>query len=419
MLRRIPAVKWAFARLRPAPHGGSIDVPPAVEDVSPVINEDTTAKDIAAETIAEAASADVTVTNTVSARDDADLAAPSLQDDTAISIVAESPPAAPTDASANDDSSRETPSDIEPVVEPESSVPAAEIEVATEDAPEPVISNDPAVEIAVTVESVDVEPVATDAVSQPVEAAEPGVSTDPIPVEAEADVLAETSSSPLDVEGAPVDAPALVTDDDCSPDANVDVEPTLGESRVTSADAEAPAEPAPENRRDSAPSLGDAMVIEPAAADLAVPAVAQHSSTEAASVVTDIETAPVLVSPSPQRRSTPKARARAAEPTDRATLIRQRWAESGIRMWNPRLHGTGEATLNIQGSIGLLPPAPGETMPRYDKLEFKLLGGQIVCEGVIVDAPVQASHRNFTRLAEPGKLERVREPARERQAALA
>jgi hypothetical protein len=88
-------------------------------------------------------------------------------------------------------------------------------------------------------------------------------------------------------------------------------------------------------------------------------------------------------------------------------------------MWNPRLHGTGEATLNIQGSIGLLPPSPGETMPRYDKLEFKMLGGQIVCEGIIVAAPAQAGHRNFTRLAEPAKPDRVREPARERQAALA
>lgn len=88
-------------------------------------------------------------------------------------------------------------------------------------------------------------------------------------------------------------------------------------------------------------------------------------------------------------------------------------------MWNPRLHGTGEAALNIQGSVGLLPPAPGETMPRYDKLEFKMLGGQIICEGVIVEAPPQANQRSFTRLVEPRNIERVREPTRERQAALA
>ena len=88
-------------------------------------------------------------------------------------------------------------------------------------------------------------------------------------------------------------------------------------------------------------------------------------------------------------------------------------------MWNPRLHGTGNATLNIQGRSELLPPEPGETMPRYDKLEFKMLGGQIVCEGVIVEAAAQAGHRSFTRLAEPRNQDRVREPARDRQAALA
>ena len=64
-------------------------------------------------------------------------------------------------------------------------------------------------------------------------------------------------------------------------------------------------------------------------------------------------------------------------------------------------------------------PAAGETMPRYDKMEFKMLGGQIVCEGVIVEAPAQGSQRSFTRLAEPRNPERARELMRERQAALA
>ena len=31
---------------------------------------------------------------------------------------------------------------------------------------------------------------------------------------------------------------------------------------------------------------------------------------------------------------------------------------------------------------------PGETLPRYDKLEFKLIDGHIVCEGVVVDPPM-------------------------------
>ena len=37
LLRRIPAVKWAFTRLRPSPHGGSIDVAPDTADASPPI----------------------------------------------------------------------------------------------------------------------------------------------------------------------------------------------------------------------------------------------------------------------------------------------------------------------------------------------------------------------------------------------
>ncbi|TWI10099.1 hypothetical protein IQ17_01179 [Bradyrhizobium daqingense] len=152
----------------------------------------------------------------------------------------------------------------------------------------------------------------------------------------------------------------------------------------------------------------------PRAADIA----AEAPSAEPGAAVTSTEP-PAPVSPPSEVRNVRKVRARPAEPADRAALIRQRWAETGVRMWNPRLHGTGDATLNIQGSVGLLPPAPGETMPRYDKLEFKMLGGQIVCEGIIVEAPVYASQRNFTRLAEPTKSDRVREPVRERQAALA
>ncbi|MDA9463583.1 hypothetical protein [Bradyrhizobium sp. CCBAU 53415] len=413
MLRRIPAVKWAFTRLRPVPHDGSIDATPVAADVSPVIAEAVAAEGIAAGAIAEAASTDTSEISTLPARDEAEIAVvASSQDDTAISIIAESPPAAPIDASACEDSSPETPPDIEPVVAPKVSVPAAEIVTAAEDAAEPAVSNHPAVEVSATVESIDSEQVVVDA-------AEVAISSDPLPPEAEPAVTAETSPPPVDVETAPVDAPALVVDDHRSPDIIVDVEPTVDEPCITSADAEVLTEPVPENHFDSDCSTGDAVAIEPAAADIAASVVAEHGSPDAASAVIDIDPAPALESPAPEIRSAPKLRARAAEPADRAALIRQRWAETGIRMWNPRLHGTGEAALNIQGSVGLLPPAPGETMPRYDKLEFKMLGGQIVCEGVIVEAPAQASHRSFTRLAEPGKIERVREPTRERQAALA
>ncbi len=75
------------------------------------------------------------------------------------------------------------------------------------------------------------------------------------------------------------------------------------------------------------------------------------------------------------------------EPSGREHLIRRRWAETGIKMWNPNVHGAGHAALNIQGRAGLLPVKPGGTLPGYDKLEFKLIAGRIVCEGVVVDPP--------------------------------
>jgi hypothetical protein len=81
--------------------------------------------------------------------------------------------------------------------------------------------------------------------------------------------------------------------------------------------------------------------------------------------------------------------------SEREKLIRRRWLETGIKMWNPDVHGAGYAALNIQGRAELLPPKPGETLPGYDTLEFKMVrsyvNGQavnrIVCEGVVVDPP--------------------------------
>ncbi len=76
-----------------------------------------------------------------------------------------------------------------------------------------------------------------------------------------------------------------------------------------------------------------------------------------------------------------------SDQSEREKLIRRRWRETGIKMWNPDVHGAGHVALNIQGRVELLPPKPGETLPEYDKLEFKLIGGRIVCEGVVVDPP--------------------------------
>jgi hypothetical protein len=91
------------------------------------------------------------------------------------------------------------------------------------------------------------------------------------------------------------------------------------------------------------------------------------------------------------------AAAETNDQSDREKLIRRRWLETGIKMWNPHVHGAGHAALNIQGRAELLSPKPGETLPRYDKLEFKLVqctvNGQavnrIACEGVIVDPPTR------------------------------
>jgi hypothetical protein len=85
----------------------------------------------------------------------------------------------------------------------------------------------------------------------------------------------------------------------------------------------------------------------------------------------------------------------ANDPSERENLIRRRWTETGIKMWNPDVHGAGLAALNIQGRAELLPVKPGETLPGYDKLEFRMVrsyvNGQavnrIVCEGVVVDPP--------------------------------
>ena len=76
-----------------------------------------------------------------------------------------------------------------------------------------------------------------------------------------------------------------------------------------------------------------------------------------------------------------------SDQSEREKLIRRRWTETGIKMWNPDVHGAGHASLNIQGRTELLPVKPGEMLPGYDKLEFKIVNGEIVCEAVVVDPP--------------------------------
>ncbi|MDI3565897.1 hypothetical protein [Bradyrhizobium sp. Arg816] len=453
MLRRIPAVKWAFTRLRPLPHGGSIDVVPIAASESPAIVAD----------IAEAVAApDSTSTSPLRSDTEIAVASPLAEDRAAISVIPEIPSAAPTDISIANDSSLEAPTEVEsvvleevsvspveveseaidahdlvtndppaelqtnvaPVVVEETPVPVVEIESGRVDAPE-LVSSDPSVELPEIVEPIIVEEARlspVEAESRQANVSEPVIGSDPSPelsAEVELVVVEEALVSSFDIETAPVDAPVPAVNDDTSADV-ADVEPSAVEdSCVALADSDASAEEASESSIDSAPLPIVAMEIEPVPANDSAPVAAEGPSADTASVVTHVAPEPVSESPAPVIPSAPKTRAKVVEPIDRATLIRQRWAETGIRMWNPRLHGAGDAALNIQGRVELLPPAPGETMPRYDKLEFRMSGGQIVCEGVVVEAPASAGHRSFTQLAEPRNPDRTREPIRERQAALA
>ncbi len=369
LLSRIPAVKWAVNRLRPLPHSGSLDVAPVAADEQ-------------SEVVAAAGPAlDIDISAEPEHRD-AEVTSPVAEHGTVASIIAESSSATPTDICLSDDASPETPAEVERIVVEDVQVSAVEIESI--EVPEPLISDeatsdDDAEIVPVVAEQAIIEPVEIETV--PVEASEPGVEVEPV------------SAASVEIEPVAANEPPVVVVD------NEIAAPDVAEASI-----------------DSEPAPSVATEIEPIVAadpEPVVDAVAPDASTAAPEVAEQVELAP------PAPKSSPKLRAKPAEPTDRAALIRQRWAETGIRMWNPRLHGTGEATLNIQGRIGLLPPEPGETMPRYDKLEFKLLGGQIVCEGVIVEAPVHAGQRSFTRLAEPRSTDRTHEPVRERQAALA
>ena len=102
LLRRIPAVKWAFTRLRPLPHGGSIDVAPIAASVSPAIVAD----------IVEAVPApDSISTNPLRSDTEIAVAASVAEDGTAISVIPESPFAAPTDISVTEDPSLDAPTE--------------------------------------------------------------------------------------------------------------------------------------------------------------------------------------------------------------------------------------------------------------------------------------------------------------------
>jgi hypothetical protein len=167
------------------------------------------------------------------------------------------------------------------------------------------------------------------------------------------------------------------------------------------------------NKRRAEPRAGDVAVGPPVASERAVervavvpePPVASERAVERVAVVAE----PPAVSENPVERvavvaEQPGAADVAKPETDpksaRQDLIRRRWAETGIKMWNPDVHGAGKAALSIQGGAALLPPKQGETMPRYDRLEFRMMrsevegqADQIICEGVVVDPPRRRAGR--------------------------
>lgn len=376
MLRRIPAVDWAFARLRPSPHSGNIEVAPIDRDASPAIIEDITSTDAAP--IPEVSSAPVR---------DADFAtgAPVPENDAAASVVAEKPF---NDICVSDVLSSDRATEIET---PATTPVAAEVLASSAEA-----ENEPTAVSDLAIAADDEAPAGNCA-------------------EIDSVLAEEIVASSADGATASTILPDVILEAVSSPEVSTDFESVVVETMpVLLVEADSVAV---EANADSEPVL-IVEIAQTSASDVPLTTAIAPETNEPAGVG-EIEPAPAHEPPAPEMRNAPKVRARPAEPTDRTALIRQRWAETGIRMWNPRLHGTGEAALNIQGSIGLLPPAAGETMPRYDKLEFKMLGGQIVCEGVIVEAPAQPGNRSFTRLVEPRNTERVREPTRERQAVLA
>jgi hypothetical protein len=129
------------------------------------------------------------------------------------------------------------------------------------------------------------------------------------------------------------------------------------------------------------------ITAEPVEIEAAEPCVATIDSVEAPALGADDVVSPEAVA-SGQTAQEPEPLAvtpDVAVPdalSEREALIRRRWNETGIMMWR----GVGQSTLCIQGSTALLPPKPGETMPQYDRLEFRLIDGLIVCEGFVVEA---------------------------------
>lgn len=140
---------------------------------------------------------------------------------------------------------------------------------------------------------------------------------------------------------------------------------------------------------DAANNAADAIAIVDIAPVIVQPAPQLSTEAAPAPVIADafVADAPVVTPLMPEAEAVAPAVTKPAE-EDREALVRRRWSETGVRMWT-----TGQSVLRIQGSVALLPPKPGETMPQYDTLEIRLIGGEIVCEGFVLQPPERGPQR--------------------------
>jgi hypothetical protein len=237
------------------------------------------------------------------------------------------------------------------------------------------------------------------------------VSIEPLPDEAVAIDPAgidAVETAPIDVEAAtteivasdaaePAALSTVATDDIALPEVRLDAfaerEVSLVEVDRSTADLAAadPVEIAASETPSIALDTVETEVVDTGAVDAA------PIETAAASI-DDVTPLPATLEDHCETRPAAVAALPAAKPDeslDREALIRRRWKETGIMMW----HGAGQSVLCIQGSAKLLPPKAGETMPQYDRLEFRLIDGLIVCEGFVVDAPAPLKNRPFARAA--------------------
>jgi hypothetical protein len=232
----------------------------------------------------------------------------------------------------------------------------------------------------------------------------PPITLDPVETEAVGAVDANPTETAA-VENDAVGSSIVATDDIASPETSPD---ELADGNVDSIEADLPiADLAPAGTvaaSETPPITLDPVETE---ADAEEAGAVDANPIETAAVSTDGVAPPLAASDDlcetePATVGTRFATLPAAkpdEPADREALIRRRWNETGIMMWNPRVHGAGQSTLCIQGSATLLPPKPGETMPQYDRLEFKLIDGLIICEGFVVEPPEPLKSRSFARTA--------------------